>query len=82
MTDAFVKKNVKLSLEFDDYLVKHPELFDDIPNKAYIVITVHGDAKFNKDSLSVVKDMKRKKVVEAHKSSNQWSLRPLQLQAA
>jgi len=82
MADAFIKKNVKLSLEFDSYLAKHPKLFEDIPSGAYIIITVRGDAKFNKDSLSTIRDAERKKVVEAHKSSNRWSLRPLQLQTA
>ena len=81
MSDAFIKKNVKLSLEFDDYLVKHPDLFKDIPNGAYVVITISGDDKFNADSISILRGIKHKKVVEAHKSSNRWSLRPLQLHA-
>lgn len=82
MSEAFIKKNVKLSLEFDEYLAKHPVLFEKIPNGAYIVITVNGDNKFNEDSLSIVKNMKRKKLIEAHKTTSSWSLRPLQLQVA
>ena len=82
MGEAFIKKNVKLSLEFDEYLAKHPNLFEQIPNGAYIVITIKGDTKFNKDSISIVKDIKHKKVVEAHKTAKSWSLRPLKLQAA
>jgi len=81
MSEAFIKKNVKLSLEFDEYLAKHPKMFEDIPNGAYIVITINGDKKFNRDSISIVRDMRRKKLIEAHKSSNQWSLRTLNLQA-
>jgi hypothetical protein len=80
MSEAFIKKNVKLSLEFDGYLAKHPDLFKDIPNGAYIVITVSGDDKFNADSISIVKNMKRKKLVEAHKTSSSWSLKPLTFQ--
>lgn len=82
MTDAFIKKNVKLSLEFDNYLANHPDLFSSIPNGAYIVITIKGDNKFNTDSISIVKDMKRKKLVEVHKSSDTWSLRPLEIKVA
>jgi hypothetical protein len=78
MSEAFIKKNVKLSLEFDDYLVKHPKLFADIPNGAYIVITLSNDNKFNTESLSLIKDRRRKKVVEAHKTGAAWSVRPLQ----
>lgn len=82
MSEAFIKKNVKLSLEFDEYLAKHPDLFGQIPNGAYVVITIRGDSKFNADSISTVRDRKHKKVIEAHKSSSHWSLRPLQLQTA
>ena len=78
MSETFIKKNVKLSLEFDDYLVKHPDLFADIPNGAYIVITVNSDSRFNADSLSLIRDKRHKKVVEAHKSGTSWSIRPLQ----
>jgi hypothetical protein len=79
MSEAFTKKNVKLSLEFDDYLARHPNLFAEIPNGAYIIITLSNDKKFNAESLSLVKDRRRKKVVEAHKSGTAWSVRPLQL---
>lgn len=81
MSEAFIKKNVKLSLEFDDYLVKHPKLFSEIPNGAYIVITLNGDKKFNLESLSLIRDKRRKKIVEAHKSGSVWSVRPLELAA-
>jgi hypothetical protein len=77
MSEAFIKKNVRLSLEFDDYLVKHPKLFSEIPNGAYIVITLNGDKKFNTESISLIRDKQRKKVVEAHKSGSAWSIRPL-----
>jgi hypothetical protein len=82
MSEAFIKKNVKLSLEFDDYLVKHPKLFAEIPNGAYIVITLSNDKKFNAESISLIKDRRRKKIVEAHKSGAVWNVRPLQLATA
>ena len=82
MSEAFIKKNVKLSLEFDDYLVKHPKLFAEIPNGAYIVITLSNDKKFSSESISLIKDRRRKKIVEAHKSGSAWSVRPLQLTVA
>jgi hypothetical protein len=82
MSEAFIKKNIRLSLEFDEYLARHPALFEQIPNGAYIVITLSGDSKFNADSLSTVRRLKTKKVVEAHKSRDRWALRPLSLQSA
>ena len=82
LSEDFVNRNVELSLEFDAYLAGHPALYKKIPNGAYIIITVNGDTKFNATSVSIVKNMKRKKIVEAHKTSDRWSLRPLQLQNA
>lgn len=79
MSEAFIKKNTKLSLEFDDYLSKHPRLFEAIPNGAYIVITVQEDNQFNAQSLSLIRDKRRKKIVEAHKVGTSWRIQPLQL---
>lgn len=78
MSEAFIKKNVKLSSEFNDYLVRHPQLFEAIPNGAYIIITVQEDSSFNTQSLSMIRDKRRKKIVEAHKSGSDWTIRPLQ----
>jgi hypothetical protein len=78
MSEAFIKQNAALSLEFDEYLFEHPKLFKQIPNKAYIVITINGDQQFNMQSLSLIKDKRRKKIVEAHKVASSWTVRPLQ----
>jgi hypothetical protein len=82
MREAFIRKNIELSLEFDRYLAEHPSMLKRMPNGAYVVITISGDDRFNEDSISTVRDLKRKKVVEAHKSSDRWSLRPFKLQSA
>ena len=76
MSDTFVKKNAKLSTEFDNYLVNHPQLFERIPNGAHIVITTNDD-EFNILSRSLIKDKRRKKIVEAHLSGSTWHVRPL-----
>ena len=76
MSEQFVKRNIKLSMEFDEYIVKHPELFKRIPSGAYIVITVKNDPKFTKESVSIVKNSRRKKIIEAQKSGASWTLRP------
>lgn len=81
MSEAFIKKNTKLLGEFDNYLLKHLELWDQIPNGAWVVITIKGDEKFNAQSISMIREPKRKKVVEAHKSGRSWDIRPLQLHA-
>ncbi len=82
MSEAFIKKNTKLSLEFDDYLSKHPDLFEAIPNGAYIVIAVQEDNQFNAQSLSLIRDRRHKKIVEARKVGASWHVQPLQLTTA
>ena len=81
MSEDFTKKNIKLISEFDEYIARHPKVYAAIPNGAWIVITVKNDKKFNDTSISLVRDRRRKKVVEAHKSGTSWTIRPLQLQA-
>ncbi|MFA5261705.1 MAG: DUF5647 family protein [Candidatus Omnitrophota bacterium] len=78
MSKNFIKKNIKLSLELDRYLTKHPEAFDKIPNKACLMITVKGDDDFNRESKMVVKIAKdqKQKCVEARKEGIDWVLEP------
>jgi hypothetical protein len=82
MTDSYIKKNIRLSLEFDNYIARHPSLYDKIPHGAYIVITVKGDDKFNEDSVSIVRGRRVKNAVEAHKTDSRWTIKPLKLQTA
>ena len=82
MSDAFIKKNVKLFLEFDNYLVKHPDIYAKIPNGAYTVITVKDDHEFSEESISMIMKTKKRNVVEAEKSGTKWDFRPLKLRVA
>lgn len=82
MSEAFVNKNVKLSLEFDEYVSKHPQLLEYIPNGAYVVITTTNDKKINQANLSLIRNKRSKKVVEARKAGAKWSIRPLQINTA
>lgn len=86
MSEAFFKKNLKLGLELDGQLLEYPDLYDAIPNKAYVVVTVEGDDKFNAESLSLIRNPRRKTIVEAHrtltKSGPRWTIRPLQYRRA
>jgi len=84
MTKKFMQKNIKLNLEFDDYLTKHPELYDEIPNGAILVITLKYDKKFTADSISIVKSHHTPKqpVVKAEKALTKWSLSRLNLKTA
>lgn len=77
MSEKFIKKNIKLSLEFDRYISKNPDTIAKIPRGAYVVMTVKGDEKFNRNSRSLAHKGKIKRYIEARKEGARWSLRPL-----
>jgi len=72
MTKKIIQKNIKLSLEFDTYLNKHPDLYTKIPNGASI-ITVKGDNEFNQNNTENISSI-RGKVVEARKEGGHWTV--------
>lgn len=73
MTKKLIEKNIKLSLELDNYLNKHPNLYARIPHGAHVMITVKGDNKFNKNSTENILGL-RGKVVEARKEDGRWTV--------
>ncbi|KKS14686.1 MAG: hypothetical protein UU71_C0021G0009 [Parcubacteria group bacterium GW2011_GWB1_41_6] len=78
MSEKFIGKNIKLSLEFDRYLSKHPDTFKKIPKGACVVITVKGDDAFNRQSKILVDKTRTKtrKCIEARKEGSRWILQP------
>jgi hypothetical protein len=45
--NKFVEKNSILVREFDRYILEHPELADEIPDNALVVMQIDGDHDFN-----------------------------------
>lgn len=43
----FSQRAVELALEFNRYLIEHPEMGEQIPSSARVVLLVEGDAKYN-----------------------------------
>jgi len=72
----FIKKNLKLSLAFDDYIAKYPSVLNKIPNDSLIIFTVKGDEEFNKMSWIVAgrAQVEKQKIVEARKEDNRWKI--------
>lgn len=78
MGEKFIGKNIRLSLEFDRYLSKHPDVFKKIPKGACIIFTVKGDNVFNKQSKTLADKTRTKtrKCIEARKEGRRWVLQP------
>jgi len=49
------KKNTDLIKEFNRYVREHPEIADNIPNNAIVVMQLEGDEEFNKWSFKLGK---------------------------
>ena len=81
MSDAFIKKNIKLGTSFNLYVFRHSRALAKIPNGANVVLAIKGDEKFNRSSREMVKKAlgrsKRTKLVEARKEGKRWVIRPL-----
>ena len=73
MTKKIVEKNIKLSLEFDQYLNKNPDIYAKIPNGASIFLTVKGDNKFNEANKENISSAQGK-VIEARKADGRWTV--------
>lgn len=80
MSKNFIKKNIKLSLELNSYISRHPSAYKKIPRGAWVIITVKGDKDFNRHSMALaekIKKMEKQKRIEARKEGTRWVLQPL-----
>jgi len=84
MSKQFIKKNIKLSLEFDRYVSHHGDALAKIPNGAMVFITVKGDEAFNRSSkdMTLKVGSASKKVIEARKMGKRWIIRPVAVSTA
>ena len=54
MTDKeFFDKSLTLSFEFSRYIIAHPEIEQDIPKGALVVLLLEDDPKFNKRAMDL-----------------------------
>ncbi|MEK7128392.1 MAG: DUF5647 family protein [Patescibacteria group bacterium] len=73
MTKKIIEKNIRLSLEFDQFLNKNPDMYTKIPNGASVFITVKGDNKFNQANKENISSAQGK-VLEARKADGRWTV--------
>jgi len=74
MTQTLIRRNIKLSHEFDSYVACHPRLLDRIPNKAEVVITSAKDKKLSEANLNIIRNARTGRFVVAHKKDGRWSI--------
>lgn len=82
MSNKYIKKNLRLGLEFDTYIMKHPSAYKKIPQKAMVILTDKNDSVFTRESLDSAEQEHahhRISYIEAQKSGSRWNIRPLTL---
>ena len=77
MSKKEIQKNLKLSLEFDTYVARHPHVLKSFPRGVHIVITSSSDKKLSEANRAVARSSRSGKFVEAFKSDSHWTLRTI-----
>ena len=73
-----VEKNLKLSADFNSYVVQHPSIMRRMPESACIIFESGTDAQLTRENRKLAQEMnsKGKKCYIAKKKKGYWSLRP------
>jgi hypothetical protein len=54
--NVFERRNSLLGMEFDRFMIEHPDYVDKIPDNAQIILLLEGDEEFNQWSARVGKE--------------------------
>lgn len=74
MTKTTIQKNIKLSMDFDTYVSKHPRVLGTIPSGAHIIITSNRDKALTEANRAIADGSRSGKFFEARKSDGKWSI--------
>jgi hypothetical protein len=74
MSRQHVQKNIKLSLDFDSYVSKHPKVLNRVPSGAHIVFILTNDKKFSESNLDIARNSRSGRFVVAHKKGSDWKI--------
>ena len=77
MSKEQIKKNMRLSLDFDKYVSRNPKILKSVPKGASIVLTSSGDKKLSETNTQIARSAKSGRFVVAHKSNKGWHIHPV-----
>lgn len=78
MTKELIRKNLKLSSEFDTYVCNHPRALKSLSGGVNVVLTSASDSKLSAANISIAHNSRSGKFVEAHKSDGSWRISAFQ----
>lgn len=77
MTKELIRKNIRLSHDFDTYVSKHPRALKSLTGGVHVILTTARDRKLSEANRSIARGSRSGKFVEAHKSDGKWSIKPV-----
>lgn len=75
MTKELIRKNIRLSHEFDTYVSKHPRTLKSLSGGVNVVLTSASDAKLSAANISIARNSRSGKFIEAHKTDGKWDIK-------
>ncbi len=75
MSQSNIKKNIRLSNEFDTYIIDHPTAYRRIPRGAHIILTSSKDRSLSEANMAIAEHSRAGKFVIAHKTDGRWEIK-------
>lgn len=76
MSENHIKENFKLSADFNSYLMDHPEMVDEIPKNAHIVMGDSGNSYLTKKNYKIFEN-ERGDYYQAIKKGRKWEIKKI-----
>ncbi len=80
MSELEIKKNLKLSADFSDYVVKHPDIMRGVSPESRIVFVMPSNPSLTEKNLKLaerITQKEKRKVYKAVKTRNRWTVEPV-----
>ena len=80
MSERDIQTNLKLSANFSDYVVKHPDIMRGVSSDSRIVFVAPSNPSLTERNLELAEKIvqkEKKKVYKAVKTKNKWKIEPV-----
>lgn len=84
MSTKEIQKNFDLAMEFDNYVIKNPNVFIDIDGSPCVVMGEVGDKSFTEKNRTLAKKIARKEGKKCYQAmydkknkKNKWTVEPI-----
>jgi hypothetical protein len=74
MSRKNIKKNIKLSLDFDTFVSTHPRTLRKVPSGAHIIFVSKKDAGLTRENLEIARSSRAGRFVIACKDNVGWKI--------